>query len=209
MRSLRFVPLVALLVSPAYAEERTWTISTGSYAIAAELVEVRGDIAYLKTGDKVEHIPLARLSAGDMRYIESLTPTAVYPGPADDAAPPAELPLPQNEADAAPIVGPTLNSAAPPTTTTSRKPIIKAPVPSPNTVRANQYPPADESLPTPPSINRQRSQAARVAPRPQNNPNARRPASAPRQNQNASANRNRSQNDERPGLFGRRARRGN
>ena len=81
MRSVGILLLLVLFAAPAHAEERTWTISTGTYAMAAELVEVRGDIAYLKTADRIEHIPLARLSAVDMQYLAVSIAVSHFPRP--------------------------------------------------------------------------------------------------------------------------------
>ena len=116
MRSVGIVLLLVLFAAPLRAEERTWTISTGTYAMAAELVEVRGDIAYLKTADRIEHIPLARLSAADMQYLASQSPSVIFPGPADDPAVADSLPTPANEYNAlspGAAVGPVINDAAP------------------------------------------------------------------------------------------------
>ena len=91
--------LLLLLAVPAYAEERTWTIATDVYTAEAELVAVRGDLAYLRIAGKVESIPLERLSAADHKYIASLALAPVVPGPADDgvAAATAVLPGPAAE----------------------------------------------------------------------------------------------------------------
>ena len=102
MRSPMLLTLLTLVALPANADERTWTISTGTYTVAAELVEVRGDIAHLKIGDKVEHIPFARLSAADHQYIASLGPKLIFPGPADDIVAEEALPGPRNEFRALP-----------------------------------------------------------------------------------------------------------
>ncbi len=208
MRSVRIVLLLMLLAAPAYAVERTWTISTGSYAMAAELVEVRGDIAYLRTGDRVEHIPLARLSAADMQYITSQSPEIIFPGPADEADTAADLPLPGNEFNALPPGGPVINDAAPAVKRTMQKPVIDSPARQPNPTRAtSQYRQAEEMLPVPSSSSQPANRLTRIDPRTLNNSNVRRPTSAQRQYQNTSADRNRSRNDERSGLFGWRSRR--
>lgn len=83
MRPLIIV-MALLAAAPACGEERTWTISTGVFTAQAELVAVRGDLAYLKIGGKIEEYPLARLSAADQRYIASLSLAPVLPGPGDD-----------------------------------------------------------------------------------------------------------------------------
>jgi hypothetical protein len=216
MRSLPTALLVTLFITPAFAEERTWTISTGTYAMAAELVEIRGDIAYLKTGDRIEHIPLARLSAADMKYIETLSPAQIFPGPADEAAPATELPAPPNELNAAPPTGPLLNApAAPVVQQRSLKPAIEPTTRLPqNPVRAtNRSAPASEQLPIPRSMVRPANQSRRVDTRTLANRNTnavvRPPTTAQRQYRNSTANRNRnrSRNEGRRGLFGLRLRR--
>ena len=61
MRTL--VILLALLAVRAEGAERTWTIARDVYTAEAELIAVRGDLAYLKIDGKVEEIPIERLSA--------------------------------------------------------------------------------------------------------------------------------------------------
>jgi SLA1 Homology Domain 1 (SHD1) protein len=221
MRSLGTVLLFVLFAAPMRAEERTWTISTGTYAMAAELVEVRGDIAYLKTADRIEHIPLARLSAADLQYLASQSPSVIFPGPADDSAIAESLPTPANEYNALPpgeSVGPVINDAAPvaapAVTRESQKPVMNsAPrVQTPGRV-APRYTQSEELLPglssSAPVTSRtpSTSRAVKVDPRTLRNPNLRRSNTSPKQIQNNSANRNRSRDDERPGLFGFRSRR--
>ena len=87
---------------PAYGAERTWTIARDVYTAEAELIAVRGDLAYLKIDGKVEEIPIERLSALDQQYIASLSLAPISPGPAADLPGPAadseivheEMPLP-------------------------------------------------------------------------------------------------------------------
>jgi hypothetical protein len=200
--------LLALFAAPTYAAERTWTIATTTYAMAAELVEVRGDIAYLKTGERIEPIPLVRLSAADMKYIESLPPSVVLPGPADEQPSVGELPAPANASETLPPSGPILNAPAPAVQQRSLKPAYESPVRQPNSVRAaTPYVQREEMLPTPPSARQPRSLVRRAAPRAPNNTNVPRPSTPQTQNRYSSANRNRSQSEERTGLFGRRSRR--
>jgi hypothetical protein len=212
---------VTLLAAPVFAEERTWTISTGTYAMAAELVEVRGDIAYLKTADRVEHIPLARLSASDMNYIASLSPAQILPGPADERLQVESIPAPTaaagtvNEFNAAPPSEPVIVNPAPPVQVDTQKPVINPAVRQPNPVRATTRSAfAEEVLPAPAANNQWNSRAVRAAPRPLNNANlnnanVRRPPTNQRQYQNNSSNKNRSNNNNNEGfgLFGRRSRR--
>ena len=68
MRTLFFCLLAATAVG-AYGEERTWTIS---YTTQAELVEVRGDMIYLRAADGVQSIPISQLSNSDRQYVASL-----------------------------------------------------------------------------------------------------------------------------------------
>lgn len=88
------IMMTLLLAAPALGEERTWTIATGVFTAKAELVAVRGDLAYLKIGDKIEQYPLNRLSATDQRYIASLALAPVLPGPGDEIATSDVLPTP-------------------------------------------------------------------------------------------------------------------
>ncbi len=81
MRTLLFLMLLA---APAFGAERTWTIARDVYTAEGELITVRGDLAYLKIGGRVEEIPIDRLSALDQQYIASLTLAPILPGPAAD-----------------------------------------------------------------------------------------------------------------------------
>ena len=224
MRSLLGVLLLLLFAAPAHAEERTWTIATGTFAMAAELVEVRGDIVYLKTADRVEHIPLARLSAADMQYLAALPPSQIYPGPADEPSVVENLPALADELKAnapSPVVGPVLVNPATAAQLKAQQPTDNSNTRTSDPGRASgRYGQTEEVLPLPPSV-RSRSRAATTNPRTvgstnvrrsaTSNSNVRRTATAPRQNQNQtrSADRNRSRSDDRPGLFGFRSRRGN
>jgi hypothetical protein len=95
---MRALLLFCLLSTAASAEERSWTIT---YSTDAELVEVRGDTAFLKSGDKVEGVPIARLSAGDRQYIASMPLAPVFPGSIAAGANSEMLPMPVKTAEAA------------------------------------------------------------------------------------------------------------
>ena len=110
MRTLVLLPL--LLATAASGAERTWTIAREVYQAEADLIAVRGDLAYLKIDGNVEEIPIERLSASDQRYIASLSlapisagptasdslesrSTAILPGPAQESEiVQEEIPLP-------------------------------------------------------------------------------------------------------------------
>lgn len=65
--------LVALLVTASQTRAREWTDSTGRYTVEAELVEVTDDKVLLKKTDgRIVSVPLARLSAADRDYVNSL-----------------------------------------------------------------------------------------------------------------------------------------
>lgn len=72
----------SLLAISANAAERVWTIAREVYTAEGELVAVRGGVAYLKIDGKIEEIPIERLSAMDQNYIASLSLAPVLPGPA-------------------------------------------------------------------------------------------------------------------------------
>ncbi len=83
---MRTLSLFAILLAfPAFAAERTWTIARDVYTAEAELIVVRGDLAYLKIDGQVEEIPIERLSAFDQQYIASLSLAPIAPGPQADA----------------------------------------------------------------------------------------------------------------------------
>lgn len=81
---MRTLILILVLAAPAVAEHRTWTIARDVYTAEAELVAVRGDTVYLRFGEKVDSVPLERLSLADQRYIGSLALAPVEPGPASE-----------------------------------------------------------------------------------------------------------------------------
>lgn len=83
MRML-LVAIAASIAVPAVAETRTWTIAKNVVTTEAELVAVRGDRVYLKVGDEVEGVPLARLSAADQAYIASLALAPAAPETANE-----------------------------------------------------------------------------------------------------------------------------
>jgi hypothetical protein len=80
MRTLVLLPL--LLATAANGAERTWTIARDVYQAEADLIAVRGDLAYLKIDGRVEEIPIERLSAADQQYIASLSLAPIAAGPA-------------------------------------------------------------------------------------------------------------------------------
>jgi hypothetical protein len=80
MRTLLFMLLMA---NAALAQQRTWTITTAVTTAEAELVGVRGDVVYLKVGDKIESVPLARLSVADHDYLASVSLAPVRLGAID------------------------------------------------------------------------------------------------------------------------------
>ncbi len=106
MRTLVLLPLLlaipALPPLPTYGAERSWTIARDVYTAEAELVAVRGNLAFLKIDGRVDEIPIERLSALDQQYIASLSLAPILPGPAADlpgpaavtAVAPEEMPLP-------------------------------------------------------------------------------------------------------------------
>jgi hypothetical protein len=112
---MRTLLIILMLAGPAFGQVRTWTIATGVYTADAELVAVRGDMAYLKIGDTVESVPLARLSAADLEYIRSLSlapvRTELGPGGADANTLPTP-PGPTMGSTAAPPSGPVITEEA-------------------------------------------------------------------------------------------------
>jgi hypothetical protein len=104
--TMRTLILSLVFAAPAVAEHRTWTIARDVYTAEAELVAVRGDTVYLRFGEKVESIPLERLSVADQRYIGSLALAPVEPGPA------AENPVAQQDSGPL-IVGPSSGDVLP------------------------------------------------------------------------------------------------
>jgi hypothetical protein len=77
---MRTLAILLLCATAAYGQERTWTIATAVVTAEAELIAVRGDVVYLKMADKIESVPLARLSVADYEYISSLSLVPVRSG---------------------------------------------------------------------------------------------------------------------------------
>ena len=154
MRTLSLLLLLLGAVS-VNAEERTWTISTGTYTVAAELVEVHGDIAYLKIGDKVEHIPFVLLSGADQQYVMSQGPAMVFPGPAEEKVAEESLPGPRTELNNFPLGSAGTMEQNTPLNITANKPLVE-PAPTPlqppsnATIRGNYA----EELPPIPATNK-------------------------------------------------------
>ncbi|MCA9151996.1 MAG: DUF1559 domain-containing protein, partial [Planctomycetales bacterium] len=74
-RQVLCVGLLALLTaSPAIAEVRTWTDSTGKFSVKAEFIEVSNGKAVLKRADsgKEVRLPLVRLSKSDQLLIRQI-----------------------------------------------------------------------------------------------------------------------------------------
>jgi hypothetical protein len=214
---MRMLLIVCLLATAARADERTWNIS---YTTNAELVEVRGDTAYLKSGGRVEEIPIARLSADDRQYIASMRLAPVFPSTiaVNDSE---SLPLPVKAEAAsqatyeAPIQPPTSgrtvmmgpqNDAGGMNTVEHsmlaspiNAPQLNAPmsVPADGSFNAPAYLPSPQTVDTAPNTRRFVQQ-----PQPQQQPQT----LLQRQKQNRAAA-DRSRADSRPGLFGGRARR--
>ncbi len=206
---MRLLILLQLLLAiPAFGAERTWTIAREVYTAEAELVAVRGNVAYLKMSGRVEEVPLERLSAIDQQYIASLSLAPVMPGPANEFPGPAEdkqvlqeeMPLPVepdgenklelNAPDLAPAFGGTPLSLQPqPRAFYRADPSGRVLPPQPG-VATNYLAPSNE-------------------PRTSATPNDRRYLRPPQQgpNNQAAATERNDDHEDRPGLFGARARR--
>lgn len=212
MRTLSLLLLLLIAVS-VNAEERTWTISTGTYTVAAELVEVHGDIAYLKIGDKVEHIPFARLSGADQLFISSQGPKIVFPGPAEEKVAEESLPGPNDEFNAFPLGSASAMEQSTPLKITANKSLTES-VPTSLQPQANATIPSNynEELPPIPITNKSllKNRPSQAEPRALNSanasPNARR-SSVEQQKQTNASNKNRPREEDRRGLFGGRSRR--
>jgi len=208
MRTLVLLPLLLAIPPssplPTYGAERTWTIARDVYTADAELVAVRGNLAYLKMGGNVEEIPIERLSALDQQYIASLSLAPILPGPVADLPGPAldteitqeEMPLPGepdapsasqselNAPDLAPVYG-----GAP----------VRRQQPQ-AAYRVDQY---GRMIPPQPGV-----AANYLSPSEDIGPNDRRYRRPPQQGPNSqSAKSQRDEDDDRSGLFGARARR--
>jgi hypothetical protein len=108
---MRTLLITLLLATPAFAQERTWTIATAVVTTEAELVGVRGDVVYLKIDDKIESVPLARLSVADHEYIASLSLAPVRSGPTVEGLPSDDLRLPSLPEELTPPVNPSVPTA--------------------------------------------------------------------------------------------------
>ncbi len=73
------VALLAFLAQTAIARE--WSDATGEFKVEAELVRVEGDTVYLKkqSDGATIQVPIARLSASDRAYLNSLSSPAAEP----------------------------------------------------------------------------------------------------------------------------------
>jgi hypothetical protein len=217
MRTLVILALLltipALSPLPTYGAERTWTIARDVYTAEAELVAVRGNLAFLKIGDdktgrRVEEVPIDRLSALDQQYIASLSLAPILPGPVADVPDPAsdaaiveeEIPLPGepdppaseldlNAPDLAPAYG--------------GEPIRQQSLPR-GAYRIDQY---GRVIPPQPGV-AANYLAPLTEPRAGANPNDRRYRQPSQQGPNTRAANSRGEDEEdRPGLFGARSRR--
>ena len=213
MRTLVLLPfllaVLALSLRSTQGAERTWTIARDVYTAEAELVAVRGNLAYLRMNGGVEEIPLERLSALDQQYIASLSLAPILPGPAADLPGPApdtevvqeEMPLPGqpdplvagelelNAPDLAPAYG---GSSDPP------QPLPRA---------GYRVDPYGRVIPPQPGV-AANYLAPNADPGTGANPNGRRYRRPPQPGGNdQSAKSQRDEEDDRPGLFGARARR--
>ncbi len=230
MRALSLLLLTLLAIS-ANAEERTWTISTGTYTVAAELLEVRGDIAYLKIRDSIEHVPLARLSGADQLYITLQSRPMVLPGPVEESeerVTEESLPGPRTDFTPFPPTGAVVDrQQGPARNITVNKPLMEPELIPPGQVstpvRSNanyveELPPAQASFEGPPTrsllvnprsttnTNPNKVNSNNKSTANKSSANARKTAQQPNQNKNT-ANQNRSRDDDRRGLLGGRARR--
>ena len=201
--------LGTLAAISAEAAERTWTIARDVYTADGELIAVRGSVAFLKINGTVEEIPIERLSAEDQNFLSSLSLAPILPGPAAadgtrslvvPATAQEEMPLPGspdglspqefelNAPDLAPAYGgePLRSPAAQPRTRFDRFGRI---IPPQTATSANYVAPWGD-------------------PRERANPNDRAGRRGPQPNENDRDARSRDEDaDNRPGIFGFRARR--
>jgi hypothetical protein len=215
---MRTLLIVCLLATAAQAEERIWNIS---YTTSAELVEVRGGTAYLKSGDRVEEIAIARLSADDRQYIASMPLAPAFQGSiaVNDSE---SLPLPVKAEAAsqasyeAPVQPPasrrTTMMSPPQDDTDSRAGAERSMLASPinaaqlNAPQLNAPMNGPAYLPAPQTVDTTSTTARRFVQQPQPQPQQQPQTLLQRQKQNRAAA-DRSRADSRPGLFGGRARR--
>ncbi len=80
MKNIRIVCLViAVMASVASAGSREWADRSGKFHINATLVVVKEEKVYLEKADrKVVAVPLERISAQDLDYLQSLPETRAY-----------------------------------------------------------------------------------------------------------------------------------
>jgi hypothetical protein len=123
---MRTIFIILLVAAPVIAQERTWTITTAVQTVEAELLSIRGDVVYLKVGDTVESVPLARLSVADHEYIASLSLAPVRSGPT--------LSVPQTGATSVPTM---VEEIAPPAAVIN-PPIGEEALPAPSAPAAGQ-----------------------------------------------------------------------
>ena len=205
MRTLAI--LLTLLAVRLDAAERTWTIARDVYTAEAELIAVRGELVYLKIDGRVEEVPLARLSAADQHYIGSLSlapitpgPVAAMPGPAVEPANYSEeMPLPGE-----PDPGPTELELNAPDLAPAYGGVSEQPSTQPHRVyRANPYGGANPSQSGMPAnfYGPQGNWGENAA---NSDRRYRRPPQQGPNNRSANPQRD---DDDRPGLFGARARR--
>jgi hypothetical protein len=91
---MRSLIVLCLLSVTAHGETRTWTIN---YTTDAELVEVHGDIAFLKSGDQIERVPISRLSTSDQQFIASMPLAPINRASTFASGDAQSLPLPNSQ----------------------------------------------------------------------------------------------------------------
>jgi hypothetical protein len=194
----------------ADAAERTWTIAREVYTAEGELIAVRGNMAFLKIDGKVEEVPIERLSAQDQNYLSSLSLAPILPGPAASdgtrslvvpAAAQEEMPLPGSPDGPAPQE---LELNAPDLAPAYGGEPLRSPATQPRT-RFDRY-----GRILPPQSGTATSYVAPWGePRQRANPNARTDRRGPQLSENDRDARSRDDDDgdDRPGIFGFRARR--
>jgi hypothetical protein len=220
------VSIFALNHLAADAAERTWTIAREVYTAEAELISIRGDLVYLKIDGKVEEVPIERLSRVDQQYLASLSLAPITPGPMADMPAPAtemqitheEMPLPGNP-DQPPQGMQELELNAPELAPAYggepiRQQALQQQAIPQRAYRVDQY---GRVIPPQPGVaanytapqgnwgdNANRNYANRNGANPNDQRYRRPPQQGPN---NRSANSERDDDDDRPGLFGARARR--
>jgi hypothetical protein len=201
---MRTLTIMLLFAATVNGQERTWTIATDIYTAQAELLGIRGDIAYLRMGGRVEQIPIVRLSAADQQYIASLSLAPVPTGPALTAAGGDTLPVPP----AAPSRPTEVSVFKPTQTPAASTPDLAEALPLPGATTGNMQGAAPRtynngtSSAASPSGGPTRSRSANTQSQNANNSNARRYLP-----QQPATNAQRNQQDDSPGILGFRARR--